>query len=294
MLVSAALAFTSCGTTDDTSDGSGDENQQVTSVGVRLSAPGLVSGIDPAHVSGIEVDLAATLAQRLGVIDRPDDITWVRADASSAAEELDDGEMELLIGQFDQSELSEDIAWVGPYATVEAGLLVRNESPEDTDETDDYIATETVASLTDVHTSSVCVVAGSLADGAELPAAEVTTQQTVTECETGMRSGRYDAIAADDLQLAGVLADAPLPTSYDLLLWSELADDDTDLDEQLLASGEYWLGTTAEQCESASAALAELIEEGEVEELFGQRDETTSFQPQLIEADEVTTKYCDE
>lgn len=294
MLVSAALAFTSCGTTDDTSDGSGEENQQVTSVGVRLSAPGLVSGIDPAHVSGIEVDLAATLAQRLGVIDRPDDITWVRADASSAAEELDDGEMELLIGQFDQSELSEDIAWVGPYATVEAGLLVRNESPEDTDETDDYIATETVASLADVHTSSVCVVAGSLADGAELPAAEVTTQQTVTECETGMRSGRYDAIAADDLQLAGVLADAPLPTSYDLLLWSELADDDTDLDEQLLASGEYWLGTTAEQCESASAALAELIEEGEVEELFGQRDETTSFQPQLIEADEVTTKYCDE
>src|SRR5699024_11240384 len=102
----------------------------------------------------------------------------------------------------------------------------------------DYIAHGAVGSLDDLEDAAVCVVAGSLADGAQIPADEHTKQQTVSACETGMRSGRYDAIAADDVQLAGLLGSSSIPAAYEMLLWSDLASDgDQDMPEQLQTSG---------------------------------------------------------
>src|SRR5699024_3068871 len=139
--------LTGCGEAEDEADTSGADDQQATSIGVRLSAPGLVSGVEPAQVSGLEVDLAAALGQPLGVADSPDDFTWFLTEAVSAAEDLASGDMELVIGQFSAAELSEEMAWVGPYATVQPGLLVRDSSAVGSEETEEFMATETVASL---------------------------------------------------------------------------------------------------------------------------------------------------
>src|SRR5699024_7914169 len=106
--------------------------------------------------------------------------------------------------------------------------------------------------------SAVCIVEGSAAQGVKIPADEMITQRTVSECETGMRSGRYDAVAADDLQLAGVLVDKSRTESYQMLKWPEL----TDGDDAQTATDQYWIGTTPQHGEAAAIALQQFAEDG--------------------------------
>lgn len=294
LAVGATLLLSGCSNGNDEPDDTGADTQPVATIGVQLSAPGLISGTNPDNVSGVEVDLASALGQQLEIMSDTDEVTWQPTNASKATEPLQSGEMQLLIGQFSESDLTEEIAWIGPYVTVEPGLLVRTAPTVDDEATDEFIATNTVTSLADLEEASVCVVSGSLADSVDLPADQLTTQQTVSECETGMRSGRYDAVAADDVQLGGVLADSSQANDYDVLLWSDLIEDDAETPNESVSPEHYWIGTTPEQCDAAAAALTELISNGTVEERFGQWNETTNFQPELVEADEVTTRYCDQ
>lgn len=289
----AALVLTGCGNTTEEQDSSTAERQELTNIGISLATPGLISGIDPAHVSGVEVDLAVDLSRQLDVITAAEEVTWVPTDVSQAAKQLAAGELDFVIGQVTGVNLSDDIAWVGPYLKVRAGLLVRsNASPED--ETDrDYIATKTIRSLDELDDAAVCVVAGSLADGAPLPGDNYTTQQTVTACETGMRSGRYDAIAADDLQLAGLLESQSTPGAYELVLWDELAaDGDKELSDQFQTTGAYWIGTTPEECQAIATALQQTLTDGVLEEHFRQWDEHLDYAPEYVATDEVTTQHC--
>lgn len=293
--LSAALLLTGCDTAEEEPEDSEAEEQPLTTISVRLAAPGLISGTDPEHVSGAEVDVAVALSEQLEVINDAEEIAWVPFNASETAEQLDSGAVDLVIGQFSNANLTDEIAWVGPYVHVEAGLLTRSSTSADDEASPEYIGTETVSSLDDLENASVCVVAGSLADGVDIPAAEVTTQRTITECETGMRSGRYDVVAADDLQLAGLLADAASSEAYTMQLWSELADasdDDAALPDQLLTSGSYWIGTTPEQCEATATALTELVSEGVVEDIFNQWQDTIDYAPEVVEPDQVTTQHC--
>src|SRR5699024_7933029 len=139
--------------------------------------------------------------------------------------------------------LEVDIPRAGPYIRVEAGLLVRSGTSPDYQSIEGFLAHGAVRSVDDLGDPAAWGVAGSLADGAQIPADEHTKQQTVSACETGMRSGRYDAIAADDVQLAGLLESSSTPEAYEMLLWSDLAaDGDEDIPEQLQTSGGYWMG----------------------------------------------------
>lgn len=293
--LSAAFLLTGCDTAEEEPEESAAEEQNLTTIGVRLAAPGLISGTDPEHVSGAEIDVAVALSEQLEVINDAEEITWVPFNASATAEQLDSGAMDLVIGQFSGASLTDNVAWVGPYANVEAGLLTRSSTSDDDEESPEYIGTETVSSLDDLEDASVCVVAGSLADGVEIPAAEVTTQRAITECETGMRSGRYDVIAADDMQLAGLLADLASPEAYSMQLWSELpdaSDDDAALPEELLTSDAYWIGTTPEHCEATATALTELVSEGIVEDIFSQWQDAIDYAPEVVEPEEMTTQHC--
>lgn len=291
--MTAALFLTGCNTAEEEPEEPAADDQQLFHVGVTMSSPGLISGTDPDNVSGTEIDLAIALGEQLDVITAENEISWIAADPTEAAEQLDSGELDLLIGQFRGPELTEDISWVGPYATVEAGLLVRDHSTDADEESDEVIATRSVESFEDLEEATVCVVAGSIAHGTELPVDEVVTQQTVTECETGMRSGRYDAIAADDLQLGGVLADPSSTGNYDLLLWSELAEDaDAEVADDLVAPRHYWIGTPVDRCERVSAALRTVVAEGLLEEIYRPWEENTDFVPQVVETTDLTTQYC--
>ncbi|WP_022871143.1 transporter substrate-binding domain-containing protein [Yaniella halotolerans] len=287
------LILTGCDNSEGDPDSSTAEQQPLTTIGISLAAPGLISGIDPEHVTGVEVDLAVDLSRQLGVISSAEEVTWVATEGSQSATQLASGELDLVIGQISGTNLEDDIAWVGPYLKVEAGLLVRSGSGSEAETGPDHIATRTVSSLEALEDATVCVVAGSLADSEALPGEHHTTQQTVSACETGMRSGRYDAIAADDVQLAGLLENSSTAESYEMVLWDELAAaSDEELPDQFQTSGEYWIGIASDQCEATSTALEQALTDGVVEQHFSRWDEQGEYVAEYVDPDEVTTQHC--
>ena len=285
--------MTGCDSTDEEPVPSTDQAQQRTNIGISLGAPGLISGIDPAHVSGAEIDLAVALSQQLDIINSAEDVTWVPITGSQSATVSEADELDITVGQFTGASLDEDMAWVGPYLNVEAGLLVRSGSTAEDETSPDYLATKTIRSMDDLDDAAVCVVADSLADSAASPLEHHTTQQTVTACETGLRSGRYDAIAADDVQLAGLLESSATPEAYEIVGWSDMAaDSDEERSDQFQTSGQYWIGTTPQHCDAAAAALQQVLTDGVVEEHLSQWNDDLDYTPDYVEADEVTTQHC--
>lgn len=263
-------------------------SQQVLRIGVSLPSPGLISGISPDDVSGIEVDLAVAIAKELELVSGARDIAWVPMRSDAMADGLASGDLDFALGQLQPAEPSDAVAWVGPYVEATAGLLVRNDSEDATPDASAPFANTVVTSLADLNDSTVCVVDGSAADGTTFSAAEAIPQRTVSECETGMRSGRYDAVAADDLQLAGILSDTSGTEEYQLLQWSQLPDAQNDQ----MVHHQYWIGTTQQHCDATSAALQQLADDGTLEGLLNRWDESLNFTPKLVQAEDISAKFC--
>ena len=267
---------------------------EVVSVGVMLSSPGLASGSDPAETSGAEIALAQAIVAEVDTIDSEDQLRWVPvSSADDPVAAIQDGDMEFMLGQFSDAHMTDALAWVGPYVSVTPALLIR-QAPDETEEASTTLAPlGTIESSRALAEAPICVVANSTAADAELPLEDVTIQQTVTECEVGMRSGRYDAIAADDLQLAGVLMDQTLGSNYELLSWSDVAnDEDVEVADELLETHQYWIGTTPEQCDTLAEALRTALSQGSLDEAFTGWEESTGLQPEVAGPSDVTTQHC--
>lgn len=291
--VSVAVLLAGCTTADDAVPDGPVDSKEGLNIGVSLSSPGLITGSDPVEVSGAEVDIARAVVAHLDPKSADMEIQWVPTGPDDAADALASGDLTLLIGQFSGAQLTEDIAWVGPYATVDAGLLVRQKPTADDTSPTDVLAFDTIHSADDVADAAVCVVEDSIADGPKLPVGSATVQHTATECEVGLRSGRYDAIAADTLQLAGIQADQNITAEYELLLWSELeTDEDVDLPKDLLASEQYWIGVGKQDCAAAADALAMVVDDGVLAEAFAAWEDSSDVRLQLADSTELTTQYC--
>lgn len=294
--MTAALFLTGCSGEEDVAVEEPTDPQDLFNIGVAMASPGLMSGVDPSQVTGAEVDLARALTDRMDTTPPNAELRWVPTTAATVGEDVAKGEFDMALGQFTDPEASDDIAWVGPYATVEAGLLVHQAPSEEMAEPADVLSPTAITTLEDVAEASVCVVAGSLPAETDLPVNSTVEEPTVTECEIGMRSGRYDAIAADDLQLAGLLTDQPMADRYELLLWSDIADDETsevDVDEELFETSQYWIGVSPSYCADVAAALELVITEGVLEDLFTAWEDSSGYEPQPIAATELSTERCD-
>ena len=288
LILLAAGVMTGCQHPGQDTKDSDEDNQQVLRIGVNLPSPGLISGISSDDVSGIEVDLAVAVAQELDLISTDAEIAWVPMRSDAIADGLASGDLDFGIGQLQPAEPNDDVAWVGPYVDVTAALLVRADSQEAIGDDTITLADTVVTSLADLDESAVCIVEGSAAQGVKIPADEMITQRTVSECETGMRSGRYDAVAADDLQLAGVLVDKSRTESYQMLKWPELTDDD----DAQTATDQYWIGTTPQHCEAAALALQQLAEDGTLDELLNPWDKSLDYSPALVQAGDISAESC--
>ncbi len=288
LILLTAGVLTSCQYPGQDPNESGENNQQILRIGVNLPSPGLISGISADEVSGLEVDVAVAVAKELDLVSTDGEIAWVPVKADAIADDLKSADLDFAIGQLQPAEPNDDVVWVGPYVDVTAALLVREDSQDAVRDDSIPLADTVVTSLADLDDSAVCIVEGSTADGAKIPAEETITQRTASECETGMRSGRYDAVAADDLQLAGILADKARPESYQLLKWSELTDDD---DAQTLTD-QYWIGTTPQHCEATVVALQQLADDGTLEELLNRWDESLDYVPNMVQAGDISAESC--
>lgn len=295
--LAAVLALTGCSGDDETIlDETPAEPQDVFNIGVAMSSPGLVSGVNPTEVSGAEVDLAAAVTERMQTLPPGADLMWVPTGVDTVAEELAAGELDLAIGQFNEALVSDDVARVGPYLTAEAGVLIHQEAQDQDAAPPEVLQPTIVDSFDELADASVCVVASSLAATAEIEKA--VTEPSVTECEVGMRSGRYDAILADDVQLAGLLTDPVSAARYELLSLSELVSEATD-DEAteefgaaLSETRQYWIGASADYCADAGQALEAVVADGVLEGLFGAWDQVDGFQVEPVDPEELTIENC--
>ncbi|GAA4474555.1 hypothetical protein GCM10023190_08660 [Enteractinococcus fodinae] len=295
--LSAVLALTGCSGDDETIlDETPAEPQEVFNIGVAMSSPGLVSGVNPTEVSGAEVDLAAAVTERMQTLPPGADRTWVPTGVDTVAEELAAGELDLAIGQFSEALVSDDVARVGPYLTVEAGVLIHQEAQEPDAAPLEVLQPTIVDSFDELADASVCVVAGSLA--ATVEAEKAVTEPSVTECEVGMRSGRYDAILADDVQLAGLLTDPVYAARYELLSLAELGSEAAGEEAAegfgaaLFESRQYWIGASADYCADAGQALEAVAADGVLEGLFGAWDQVEGFQVEPVDPAELTIENC--
>lgn len=294
----AVLALTGCtGDNDTVVDDTPAEPQEVINIGVAMPSPGLVSGINPTEVSGVEVDLATAVTERMQTLPPGADVTWVPTGADTVAEDLAAGELDLAIGQFSKNDFSADVARMGPYIIAQAGLLVHQEPQEQETAPLEVLQPTIVESFEQLADASSCVVAGSIAATAELDDAVV--EPSVAECEIGMRSGRYDIVLADDVQLAGLLTDPVSAARYELLLVSDViteADDDevaTEVEATFSDTRQYWLGASPEYCADAGEALEAAVTDGVVEGLFDSWDQVEGFQVEPVDAEELNIENCD-
>lgn len=296
--LTALLALTGCTGDDGTVvDETSAAPQEIMNIGVAMPSPGLVSGISPTEVSGVEVDLATAVTQRMQTLPPGAEITWVPTGAQTVAEELAAGELDLAIGQFSEHDFPANVARVGPYLTAQTGVLVHQKPPEEDAASLEVLQPTIVDSVEQLAEASSCVVAGSIAATAEVDGAVV--EPSVAECEVGMRSGRYEAVLADDVQLAGLLTDPVAAARYDLFLASELvaeADDDevpAKLEAALLETRQYWLGASTDYCADAGEALEAAVAEGVIEDLFASWEQVEDFQVEPVDVEDLTVEHCE-
>lgn len=286
------MILTGCGGEEEPVAPEPADPEEVINIGVALSSPGLASGSSPEGASGAEISLAQALVEELDTVEPGTQVRWrALGSIEHSMVAVEEGELEFVIGQLTDQQLSDQLGWVGPYITATPAVLVRVPASDAAEP--EVLPFKAITSIDELTEASVCVVADSVSASADLPVEHSTVQQTVTECEVGMRSGRFDAIAADDVQLAGVLLDPGLDSTYQVLSWSELADDDQDLSEQLTESHRYWIATDPAQCEAVSEALQAVLEQGVLVEAFSAWQETTDFEPELFQAADVETRHCD-
>lgn len=288
-----SIVLTGCGNSEEPVADEPTDTQEVVSIGVALSSPGLASGSNPDTAAGAEVALAEAIAGELDTIAPDAQLQWVPIGASDPVSAIQDGDMEFMLGQLSDEQMDDQLGWVGPYVTAHPTLLVRQAPETLEDPAAEALSLPTITTAKDLVAASLCVVENSGAAALELPIEHVTVQQTVTECEVGMQSGRYDAIAADDLQLAGIVLDPNLSSRYELVAWSEIADEeDLEIPKELLEPRDYWIGVAATQCDAMETALRTAISQGALVDAFSEWEETTDVEPELGRASDITTRHC--
>lgn len=177
-------------------------------IGVASDEPGLARWHDGSY-SGFEVEVARYVAKKLGYANKQ--IVFKQVLPSNRLDLLGDGTVDMVVagapmpaGASDDSSDSSggdgstpasDVTYAGPYLTVSQGLLVR---PDDAG---------TITDLDALAGRTACVVAGAGAKElllAAQPKAVARERDTYPQCVTDLMVGTADAIAGDDVVLAGL------------------------------------------------------------------------------------------
>lgn len=193
-------------------------------VGVKADVPNF--GLQDAatgEFSGLEIDLAYALAERMGLT--KDDVEFQAVTAKTRGPLLDNGQLDVVIATFTiKPERLEQWNFSDPYYQDEVGLLVKKDSG--------------IKSLKDLNGKVVGVAQGATSKDAVL--AEATAQgitveflefATYPEINAALESGRVDAFSVDKSILSGyvtedsvILPDGFSPQDYGIA--SKLGTDD--------------------------------------------------------------------
>lgn len=205
-------------------------------IGVAADEPGLAQWHDGAY-AGFEVEVARYVAAKLGYADKQ--IVFKQVLPSNRLALLDDGTVDMVVASVpmpgddggsaapdDGAEESADAgssvipgdstshddaaSFAGPYLTVSQGLLARAGSGgagRNASGDGAHPDADAIHGVDALAGRPVCVVKGSGADTlllAEQPRAQVRRRDTYPQCVTDLMAGTADAVAGDQVILAGL------------------------------------------------------------------------------------------
>jgi glutamate transport system substrate-binding protein len=170
-------------------------------VGVKFDQPGFgLRDPDTDAIDGFDVEIAQLLAQRLfgGTKEEAAGrIDFVETVSLNRAPFLQDNKVDMVVATFTINETREQLVdFAGPYYVARGDIMVRDE-------------TDNIRSVTDLNGKSVCTARNSTyaeTIDREAPLANVQPQATYSQCVDALRSEDVDAIATDNVILAGLAA----------------------------------------------------------------------------------------
>lgn len=164
-------------------------------IGVTSSLPGLGIALEQGHYEGFDVDVASYIAKELGF--GLDEVSFVSADEDNGERLLRNGEADLVLAAYSITPKRKTrLDFAGPYYLAHLDLAVR-------------AGDDRIENVRDLEGRRLCSSPKSLSRerivrtlGIEV--VEVTEPNDF-ECMAAVRAGSVDAMAADDLVLAGML-----------------------------------------------------------------------------------------
>jgi glutamate transport system substrate-binding protein len=170
-------------------------------VGIRFDQPGLGVRRPDGGFSGLDVDVATYVAQRLGTDAR--NVTFVEARPADRETLLEQNKVDLVVATYSITDTRKQVVdFAGPYFVAGQSLLVRKansdiDGPESLNNSD----------------WQLCSVTGSTpAEKVQATyASSVTLEKhgSYRECVDALLKGDIDAVTTDDVILAGYAAEQP-------------------------------------------------------------------------------------
>ena len=185
-------ALTGCGVGDGGPASIADKHALV--IGVDDDQPGLGTKLPGGAVQGFDVDVATYVAGRLRVPTNKITFRPIRKDRRDAV--LRDGSVDMLLATYSITpERRAMVTFAGPYYVAHQDILVRD-------------GNTSIKNVRDLSGKHLCHVTGSFSwervtEERGIPGVRGVPAGSYRECATMLTKGEVDAVATDDLILAG-------------------------------------------------------------------------------------------
>ncbi|WP_431893930.1 protein kinase domain-containing protein [Nonomuraea sp. bgisy101] len=222
-------------------------------IGVRGDVPGVGYHSRDGGFSGFDIDIAKRIAKELRVAESG--ITFVIVPPSQRAEALAKGEVDLIVATYSIDD--SDVQFAGPYVLAHQALLVRD---GDTD----------ISKPADLKGLKLCDQRSSAVRKVQKMVDMVTVSASnYADCIRMLSTGKVDAVAGDDLILAGF---ANRENARYRILGATLSDE------------RYAVGIKrgdARTCEAVKGAISEMIASNTIGQLVATHFPNVDFRADL-------------
>ncbi|WP_026122758.1 glutamate ABC transporter substrate-binding protein [Nocardiopsis halotolerans] len=215
-------------------------------IGVKTDQPGLgLEGAD-GDITGFDVDVALSIAEKLGFSEEEVELTGITS--AEREDRLVNGEVDMVVATYSITPARKtEVTFAGPYYVAKQDVLVRAENTD-------------VQGVRDLEGLRVCQGEGSnsaarITEGLGIDVRK-TEAPSYSACVDALREGDVDAVSTDNLILAGYLAENPDAFRF---VNNPFTDE------------KYGVGLPygdVRACEAVNKAISEMYQDGTAEELL--------------------------
>ncbi|MGX1808208.1 glutamate ABC transporter substrate-binding protein [Nocardia sp. NPDC055321] len=167
-------------------------------IGIKYDQPGLGLQNKDGSFSGLDVDVATYVADKMGV--KAEDIKFVEAPSPQRETLIENGQVDFVVATYSiNDKRKEKVDFAGPYFITGQSFLVRSDNTD-------------ITGPDSLKGKKVCSVKGSTpAQNIEknYPETQLQTYDTYSLCLEGLKGKAVDAVTTDAVILAGYAAQQP-------------------------------------------------------------------------------------